>query len=131
MARPRKDVNWDAVEKLCGLQCTETEIAEFLGLSIATLYRACKREHKMGFDEYFGQKRGIGKISLRRAQWQLATQNKNPTMLIWLGKQHLAQADKAETVTKAEHTFPQVQKNECADRLVQLKVGRDDGKPSE
>lgn len=94
MARPRKEINWPDVEKLCGLQCTEEEIAQFVSVSVDTLHRACKREYQMSFAEYFAQKRGVGKISLRRAQWQLA-QKGNATMLIWLGKQYLSQRDKS------------------------------------
>jgi hypothetical protein len=30
---------------------------------------------------------------LRRAQWQAAVTDKNPTMLVWLGKQLLGQQD--------------------------------------
>jgi hypothetical protein len=30
---------------------------------------------------------------LRRAQWQAAVSDKNPTMLVWLGKQLLGQQD--------------------------------------
>ncbi len=93
MARPRKPIDWSQVEKLCALQATETEVAQFLAVSVDTLARACRREHRMSFAEYFAQKRGLGKISLRRAQWQTA-QSGNPTMLIWLGKQHLGQRDK-------------------------------------
>lgn len=99
MARPRKDIDWETVEKLCGLQCLETEIADFIGVSIATLYRAAKRDHGVGFDEYFAQKRGMGRVALRRAQWQ-AAQKGNPALLIWLGKQHLDQKDKSAL----EHT---------------------------
>src|SRR5438093_628129 len=94
MARPQIQINWNDVEKLCGLQCTEEEIAQFLGVSVDTLYRACKRDHKSSFAEYFAQKRGLGKVSLRRAQWALA-QKGNATLLIWLGKQYLGQRDKS------------------------------------
>jgi hypothetical protein len=101
MARPRIEINWDDVDKLCGLQCTEEEVAQFLGVSVDTLARACKREYRMSFAEYFSQKRGLGRVSLRRAQWQ-AAQKGNPTMLIWLGKQYLEQKDKASH----EHSGP-------------------------
>lgn len=93
MSRPRKEISWADVEKLCGLQCTHDEISWFLGVSEDTLTRACKREHGITFAEYFAQKRGMGRISLRRAQWQ-AAQKGNVTMLIWLGKQYLGQTDK-------------------------------------
>lgn len=96
--RPLKAINWAEVEKLCALQCTEEEIASFLGISVDTLYRACKREHRLNFAEYFKQKKGLGKISLRRSQWLLA-QKGNVTMQIWLGKQYLDQRDKTENKT--------------------------------
>lgn len=101
MARPRKEIDWEGVAKLCELQCTEEEIAQFLGVSVDTLARACKREHAQSFAEYFAQKRGAGRTSLRRAQW-LSAQAGNPTMLIWLGKQYLGQKDKSAH----EHSGP-------------------------
>lgn len=94
MARPRKEVSWDDIDKLCALQATEEEIAQFCEVSVSTLYRRCLEERGMGFDEYFEQKRGTGKISLRRSQWQ-AAQKGNATMLIWLGKQYLGQRDRS------------------------------------
>ena len=48
----------------------------------------------MNFSEVFKEKRGLGKISLRRNQWRLA--EKNATMAIWLGKQYLGQKDQVE-----------------------------------
>jgi hypothetical protein len=101
MARPRKEIDWAAVDKLCALQATCEEIAQFIGVSSDTLDRACKREYRIGYAEYFDQKRGAGKISLRRSQWQ-AAQSGNPTMLIWLGKQYLGQKDKSAY----EHSGP-------------------------
>src|SRR4051812_38212893 len=101
MARPKLQIDWDNVDKLCGLQCNEVEVAQFLGVSVDTLARACKREHNVSFAEYFAQKRGVGKIALRRAQWQTA-QKGNPALLIWLGKQHLDQKDKSQH----EHSGP-------------------------
>jgi hypothetical protein len=94
VARPQKPIDWADVDKLCGLQCTEEEIAQFLGVSVDTLARRCQADHEMSFAEYFDQKRGVGRVSLRRSQWQLA-QKGNATMLIWLGKQYLGQKDKS------------------------------------
>ena len=48
----------------------------------------------MNFSEVFKEKRGVGKISLRRAQFRLAEKNAN--MAIWLGKQYLGQSDRGE-----------------------------------
>ena len=85
MARPKFKIDYETAEKLAAIQCTQQEIASFLGCSVDTLQR----------DEIFcgiykkGQENG--KMSLRRMQFKLA--EKNPTMAIWLGKQYLGQRD--------------------------------------
>jgi len=94
MARPRKVIDWETADKLCAIQCTGDEIAAFLGIHYETLNTACTRDHGMSFPDYFAQKATTGKISLRRAQFQAATEDRNPTMMIWLGKQMLGQNDK-------------------------------------
>ncbi len=78
-------------EKLCGLQCTETEIAEFFGCGVSTLTRWCQREYGKRFEDIFKEKRAQGKKSLRRMQWKLA--EKSPAMAIFLGKNYLNQRD--------------------------------------
>ena len=86
--RPRISIDWHQVEKLCELQCTEEEIAQFFDCSISTLYRACLRTHKVTFDEYNKRYKGLGKISLRRKMHEMAMDGNVP-MLIWLSKQYL------------------------------------------
>lgn len=94
MARPQKEISQKGFEKLCGLQCTKEEICGFFDVTDKTLERWCKRTYKQGFSEVFAQKRGAGKISLRRSQFYLAEKNAN--MAIWLGKQYLGQRDAPE-----------------------------------
>nr|DAR68679.1 MAG TPA: putative terminase small subunit [Caudoviricetes sp.] len=94
MSRPRKDIDKQQFEKLCGLQCTEQEICSWFGVTDKTLNAWCKRTYHAGFSEIFRQKRGLGKISLRRAQFRLA--EKSATMAIFLGKQYLGQTDVQE-----------------------------------
>lgn len=94
MARPRKEIDKTEFEKLCGIQCTEEEICAWFGVTDKTLSSWCKRTYGQSFSETFRQKRGIGRIALRRAQFQLM--KKNATMAIWLGKQWLGQTDKVE-----------------------------------
>ena len=95
MARPKFNIDYEMVEKLAGIQCTQQEIASFLGCSVDTLQR----------DETFcglykkGQENG--KMSLRRIQYKLA--EKNPTMAIWLGKQYLKQRDNIEVEHDAKN----------------------------
>lgn len=100
MARPRKEIDQEQFEKLCGLQCTKEEICSFFGLTDKTLESWCRRTYRAGFSEVFAQKRGKGKISLRRYQFELAKKNAN--MAIWLGKQYLAQKDKPEDAIDTE-----------------------------
>lgn len=91
MARPHKKIDQKQFENLCSLQCTLEEICGWFDCCTDTLEAWCKRTYKMGFSEVFRQKRGLGKISLRRHQWRLAEKNAN--MAIWLGKQYLGQSD--------------------------------------
>lgn len=102
MARPRKEINQKQFENLCGLQCTKDEICAFFDVTDKTLEGWCRRTYKAGFSEVFSQKRGLGKISLRRSQWRLA--EKSATMAIWLGKQYLDQKDRIESTVDGEVT---------------------------
>ena len=95
MARPRKEIDQKQFENLCGLQCTLEEICGWFDVTDKTLDSWCKRTYHASFSEVFKKKRGAGKISLRRSQWQLA--QTNATMAIWLGKQYLGQRDQIET----------------------------------
>lgn len=92
MARPRKEINKKIFEGLCAIQCTEEEIAQAFDCSHDTLERWCKREYKQNFAYVFKQKRGKGRISLRRMQWKTAEKGNVP-MLIFLGKQFLGQKE--------------------------------------
>lgn len=96
MARPRKEIDQKQFENLCGLQCTKLEICGWFDITDKTLDSWCKRTYNKGFSEVYAQKREKGKISLRRAQFQLAEKG-NATMLIWLGRQYLGQTDRDNT----------------------------------
>ena len=93
--RPKKEIDYVAVEKLAQIQCTQEEIAGFLNISVRTLLR----------DEKFCEiyKKGIenGKMSLRRYQFKLA--EKNTSMAIFLGKQYLGQKDNVEDKSKSNN----------------------------
>jgi len=87
--RPRFEIDYETVEKLASLQCTQAEIASYLGCSVDTLQADEKFSglYKAGMDK--------GRMSLRRHQWR-ALEEGNSTMLVWLGKQYLGQRDKNE-----------------------------------
>lgn len=106
--RPKKEIDYEAVEKLASIQCTQDEIANFLGLSVRTLQR----------DEEFCQlyKKGMdnGKMSLRRTQFKIAEKG-NASMAIFLGKQYLGQrdvieADNTHEITKVEELLSKIEK---------------------
>jgi len=99
--RPKKNIDQNQFESLCGLQCTLEEICGWFGITDKTLNSWCKKTYNKTFSEVFKEKRSAGKISLRRRQWRLAEKNAN--MAIWLGKQYLGQKDQVET-TIAEGT---------------------------
>lgn len=87
--RPRFKIDYVSVEKLASMMCTVEEIANFLGCSRRTL------EKNAEFHRAFKKGQDVGKMSIRRAQFRKATDEKHPdtTMLIWLGKVYLGQKD--------------------------------------
>lgn len=92
--RPKIEIDYATVEKLANIQCTQDEIASFIGVSTRTLQRDEK------FMELFNKGRDNGKMSLRRIQWKHA--EKSATMAIWLGKQYLGQKDNIEVANTDE-----------------------------
>tara|TARA_Y100001937_G_C7053510_1_gene300262 strand:+ start:133 stop:489 length:357 start_codon:yes stop_codon:yes gene_type:complete len=93
MARPMKVVDVETIKKLAQMHATFDEIAEFCGVSTKTLQRHYVHHIKKG--------RELGKISLRRAQFEKALSG-NVVMQIWLGKQHLGQTEKIEQTNRNE-----------------------------
>lgn len=94
MGRPKKEINKDTFEKLCGIMCTLGEIAGVFDCSEDTIERWCKETYKQTFAETFKKYSASGKVSLRRAQFKLA--ERSAAMAIWLGKQYLEQKDVVE-----------------------------------
>lgn len=89
--RPKKKIDQQQFENLCALQCTKEEICGWFDLTDKTLENWCNDTYGQHFSEVFAKKRGHGKISLRRAQFQLA--QKSASMAIFLGKNYLGQSD--------------------------------------
>lgn len=92
--RPRKEIRQETFEKLCGMFCTEEEIAGFFDCSVDTIERWAARTYGKPFAEVYAEKKQSGKISLRRAQMRLA--EKSAAMAIFLGKNYLGQKDMPE-----------------------------------
>lgn len=91
MARPKKDINPKQVEKLARYGATNVEIADIFGVNEGTIRKR--------FSEELTKGRSDRRVKLRRKQYELALRG-NVTMLIWLGKQDLGQAEKVENKTE-------------------------------
>jgi hypothetical protein len=89
--RSPKPIDWDEFEKLCGLQCTQSEIASWFGIIEDTIRERVKDHYGEDYSVIYKRYSETGKASLRRTQFKLA--QKNAAMGIWLGKQWLGQKE--------------------------------------
>lgn len=104
MARGRPTMEFDLteVEKLGMLGTTAPEMAAWFNCGLRTIERRMAKadgEFRRAYEKGFGRL----KISIRRQQIESA-KGGNVSMLIWLGKQLLDQADKREVVQEATVT---------------------------
>lgn len=90
--RPKKELDYDLIEELANIQCTQEEIASCLNVNVSTL----KRDER--FCTIYKKGQECGKKSLRRYQFDCAKKG-NSAMLIWLGKQYLGQRDNIDVST--------------------------------
>ena len=97
---PRSKVKIDVVEleKLYSMQCTDEEVAAFLGISSRTLAR---RKQVKKHAEVIDRAKAKGKVSVRRALFRLAA-NGNIAAAIFLAKNLLGMRD----VVNNEHSGP-------------------------
>ena len=95
------EINWVDFDKLCHMQAPLSEIASWFDCSEDTIERRVKEEHGMKFADYYAQKRGKGKVALRRKQFDVAMSG-DKTMLIWRGKQYLGQQDQVHIEEEIE-----------------------------
>ena len=86
--RPKINIDWNQVEKLCALQCTEQEIADWFHIATYTLDRRLRSDKGMTFVEFFAKHRTSGKIALRRNLFQLSSKQGHVAIFLaknWLG----------------------------------------------
>ena len=92
MGRPKIQIDQTQFEKLCNILCTLDDIAGFFDCSVDTIENWSKRTYGMTFSDVYKKKAAIGRVSLRRKQFEVAMSG-DRTLLIWLGKQQLGQRD--------------------------------------
>ena len=98
MGRPRVKIDPLELEKLYSMQCTDEEVAGFLGISTRTLAR---RKQTKKFDVVIERARAKGKVSVRRSLFKLAASG-NIAAAIFLAKNLLGYKD----VVSNEHSGP-------------------------
>ena len=96
MARPESKIDLVELEKLCGMQCTDDEIAAFFDVSTRTIER---RRKVAKFREIMDRAKAKGRISVRRSLFRQAAGN-NVAAAIFLAKNLLGYRD----VVNTEHT---------------------------
>ena len=89
LGRPKKyNIDTNTLFKLAKYNLTNIEIADIYGCDESLLVK--------NYSEYLTKGRAELKKRLRQTQYEVAVEDKNVTMLIWLGKQILGQTEKAE-----------------------------------
>ncbi len=93
--RPRKEVDFEQLGVLCEIHCTELEIAYFFDMSVDTLNTRVQETLGITFSELYEQKKGKGKMKLRRKLFDMAMKGSVP-VAIFLAKNKLGMSDKNE-----------------------------------
>lgn len=119
VGRPEKEVDLEQVRKCAEVGCTDEEIADITGISVATFTSRKKRAEFLGV---LKNARSNLRMSLRRSQ-VVGALGGNPTMQIWLGKNMLGQRDKFDVELAA---VPLVDLQGELERLKALDKGGDE-----
>lgn len=132
MGRPRKEIDFQQLENLVKIGATQSEAAQFFGVSPDTIERRLREEFDLTFAEFFQIHSAEFKMSLRRLQMQSAMGEKKRTLVtdqsgqpvlddqgrptyieeylvkpsvsmqIFLGKNFLDQSDRNDITTRGE-----------------------------
>jgi len=89
-------IDWDRVDELLECGCTGEEIAACFGMAPTTFYQRLSAKYEMHFTSYRQMMKAKGESLLREQQFKKAlglSQLGDNTLLIWLGKQRLGQAE--------------------------------------
>ena len=90
--RPRIELDPKQAKIFGYFRATYDTMAEQIGCHVDTI-RAAMQDDKSEFSKEY--KKGFSgmKMKLSEAQVKTAIEDRNPTLLVWLGKQHLNQKD--------------------------------------
>ena len=113
--RPKLALNEEQVYKLASLNVTVKDMANVLGCS--------KRALENNYLDVINEGRANLRTSILRKQYEVGITDGNVTMLIWMGKQHLGQADKKTVEIDDRRTAAELTDEELAS-IVDLGVKR-------
>ncbi len=121
MSRPEKPINWKLVDDLLIAGCLGTEIAAHFDIHPTNFYLRIEQEYGMSFTAYSSEKKQKGDSILRAKQFEKAAKGDN-TMLIWLGKNRMKQAETPMEISVDTNTMKQF--NEIMTQLNQYQALR-------
>lgn len=93
MARPKKEINWDIIEKRMEAGCTAKEI--WGDGDMDTFYRRFKEHFGKSFGDYKDEYYSVGNGNLKFTQYMKALAG-NTNMLTLLGRERLGQGREEE-----------------------------------
>lgn len=99
MSRPKKEINWEIVEKRMEAGCNGLEIAAVLRIDDDTFYRRFEQQYGKRFADSSGHFYSAGDANIKFTQYMKALAGNN-NMLMLLGKERLNQG-KEEEVKKS------------------------------
>jgi hypothetical protein len=118
MPRPKAQIDTVELEKLCGMQCTDVEIAAWFGVSTRTVER---RRKNTKFCDVMDQAKAKGRVSVRRSLFRLAASG-NIAAAIFLSKNILGYRD----VVASELSGPGGQPIQISEEIDLSKVSDDE-----
>jgi len=92
--------DYSKIELMGRFRATYQTMADELGLGLSTIEK--KMASATRFRRCYKKGQSHMRLTLAEAQIKKAIDELNPALLIWLGKQHLGQADKIESNIKQE-----------------------------
>lgn len=101
MSRPKKEINWEIVEKRIEAGCSGVEIAAVLRIQPDTFYTRFKEKYGKSFQDYHGDFYSAGDSNIKFTQYMKALSGNVP-MLTLLGRERLNQG-KEEEVKKSPY----------------------------
>lgn len=109
--RPKAPIDWTIIGNLCAAGASGASIAHEMGIVAETIYARCQTDKGEEFSAFRRRHYERGNDLLKVKQFQLAVNDGNERLLIFLGKNRLGQRDKVEMSSPAGEQVPVVTVN--------------------